>query len=98
MIGSASSCLKMTPSLTHTYRALPIFHLIYVQSSYCLTSKCVSTCRNYHVSIQLDRVKFRPKNRDHSFSNRLLLRILSDALHAIVTDLCEIDMRCFLLP
>lgn len=43
----------------------------------CLTAKCVSTCRNYHVSRRLDRVQFRPKNRDHSFSNHSLLRILS---------------------
>ena len=43
----------------------------------CLTAKCVSTCCNYHVSRRLDKVQFRPNNRDHSFNNRLLLRILS---------------------
>ena len=39
----------------------------------CLTAKCVSTCRNYHVSRRLDIVQFRPKNRDHSFNNSSLL-------------------------
>ena len=46
----------------------------------CLGAKCVSTCRNYHVSRRLDKVQFILKNRDHSFNNRSLLRILSRPL------------------